>query len=108
MQVKDLLQLPLELLNHVDAYQEIEDVYIGDLLSFVISKANEGSLWLTVQKHLNVVAVAELNDFAGIVFVQGVEPDEDTIQKATKLHIPLLKTQLDAYSLVKELIALGL
>ena len=69
MQVKQILQLPLELINDVSCMQEIKDVYIGDLLSVVMAHGKEGTLWLTVQKHLNVVAVAQLLDFAGIVFV---------------------------------------
>ena len=76
MQVKQILQLPLELINDVSCKQEIKDVYIGDLLSVVMAHGKEGTLWLTVQKHLNVVAVAQLLDFAGIVFVQGSYPDD--------------------------------
>lgn len=108
MEVYDLLNLPLVVLNEGDVHKKIEHVYIGDLLSFVISKAKEGSLWLTVQKHLNVVAVAELNDFAGIVFVQGVLPDDEALKKAIELDLPLFSTSLDAYSFAKELSLLGL
>lgn len=108
MQVNQILQLPLQLINDVSCMQEIKDVYIGDLLSVVMAHGKEGTLWLTVQKHLNVVAVAQLLDFAGIVFVQGSYPDEETIQKATELQIPLLVSSKDAFALVKDLITLGL
>ena len=86
----------------------LNNVYIGDLLSFVIANGTEGSLWLTVQKHLNVIAVASLNDFVGIVFVENSYPDEDTIDKATSLDIPLFISEKSAYALAKELISLGL
>lgn len=98
----------IQFVNHVESDKEISDIYIGDLLSFVMANGKEGALWLTVQKHVNVVAVAELNDFAGIVFIQGVFPDKETIEKANQYHIPLLISSLDAYSLTKEFVKLGI
>lgn len=108
MKVKEILQLPLQSINDVSFNQDIQDVYIGDLLSVVMASGQEGMLWLTVQKHLNVIAIAELHYFAGIVFVQNNYPDRQTIQKATDLQIPLFVSQQDAFHLAKELIALGL
>ena len=106
MQVSEILKLDLKQINNVACTNVIEDVYIGDLLSFVMANGKEGSLWLTVQKHL--IAVASLNDFAGIVFVENSYPDEDTIDKATSLDIPLFISEKSAYALAKELISLGL
>ena len=108
MQVSEILKLDLKQINNVACTNVIEDVYIGDLLSFVMANGKEGSLWLTVQKHLNVIAVASLNDFAGIVFVENSYPDEDKINKATSLDIPLFISEKSAYALAKELISLGL
>lgn len=108
MEVKEILKLNFKQLNDVPLTNTIESVYIGDLLSFVMANGKEGALWLTVQKHLNVIAVAELNDFAGIIFVQDSYPDEDTIAKATELEIPLFISDLDAFQVVKDLISLGL
>ena len=79
----------IRLVNEIKDDKKIYDVYIGDLLSFVMANGKEDSLWLTVQKHINVIAVAQLNDFAGILFVQDSYPDDDTITKATELEIPL-------------------
>ena len=103
MNIKEILQLEIKQINKAPLTNIVENVYIGDLLSFVMANGKEGALWLTVQKHLNVVAVAELNDFAGIIF-----PDGDTIAKADELEIPLFISQLDAYHLCKQLISLGL
>ena len=108
MQISEILKLDLEQINNVACTNVIEDVYIGDLLSFVMANGKEGSLWLTVQKHLNVIAVASLNDFAGIIFVENSYADNDTINKATSLDIPLFISKKSAYALAKELIALGL
>ena len=49
--------------------------YVSDLLSDVIAGAKEGDLWITLQLHQNVVAVAFLNNLAGIIIVGGREPD---------------------------------
>ncbi len=101
-------KVPLKVFVDYDPDREIETVYIGDLLSFVMANGKEDALWLTVQRHINVIAVAQLNDFAGIVFVEGVEPDEDALLQAREHEIPLLGTSEDAYSLCKLLIEAGL
>lgn len=109
MNIKELCQVvDLHQINDIDSHNEIQGVYIGDLLSFVMANGKEGALWLTVQRHVNVIAVAQLNDFSGIIFVEGVEPDEDTIQQASQLHIPLLNTSDDAYHLSQKLIQAGI
>ena len=108
MEIEEILKLNIKQINSVPLTNIVESVYIGDLLSFVMSNGKEGSLWLTVQKHINVIAVAQLNDFAGIIFVQDSYPDEDTIMKATELKIPLFISEKDAFLVAKELISLGL
>ena len=96
MKVSKILKLSLKQINDVDLSNEIEGVYIGDLLSFVMANGKTGALWLTV------------NDFAGIIFVQNSYPDQDTIAKATELKIPLFISEDDAYHVAKELVNLGL
>lgn len=98
----------IELINDIYEDKDIEDVYIGDLLSFVMAKGIEESIWLTVQRNINVIAVAQLNDFSGIIFVEDVDPDENTLNKAIELKIPLFKTSLDAFALSRLLINKGL
>ena len=98
----------IRLVNEVKDDKKIYDVYIGDLLSFVMANGKEDSLWLTVQKHINVIAVAQLNDFAGILFVQDSYPDDDTIAKATELEIPLFISKKDAFMVIKDLVSIGL
>lgn len=109
MKLNEVYQkIELTCLNHLDEHRDVESVYIGDLLSFVMANGKENCLWLTVQRHMNVIAVAQLNDFAGIIFVQGVEPDQDVIDKATELEISLFTTSLDSYQLARLLSQLGL
>ena len=56
MNIKEILQLEIKQINKAPLTNIVENVYIGDLLSFVMANGKEGALWLTVQKHLNVVA----------------------------------------------------
>lgn len=108
MNIKEICQkCDLESLN-VIYDQHVDGVYIGDLLSFVMANGEEHCLWLTVQRHMNVIAVAQLNDFSGIVFVQGVVPEADVIQKANELHISLFTTSLTSYQLAGQLFQLGI
>lgn len=84
------------------------DLYIGDLLSCVMAHIEEGSLWLTTQTNLNVIAIAHLHDLAGIIFVEDMLPDQATIEKADECGIALFSYAGSAYPLVKEIEKIGL
>lgn len=73
--------------------------YTSDLLSDVIGRAREGELWITLQTHQNIVAVAKLKEIAGIVVVGGRRPELETIEKAVKEDIVILLTQEPAYAI---------
>ena len=60
-------KLHLTPLCEKDGEIEIEGVYIGDLLSIVMSKAKKNYAWITIQTHINIVAVAELLELACII-----------------------------------------
>ncbi len=100
-------QLNLSLL--VDSTKEIniEGVYIGDLLSIVMSKAKQDYVWVTIQTHINIVAVAELLDLSCIIVAEGMEVDNDTVNKAKELDIPIFKTAESAYEVACRLYDLG-
>lgn len=70
--------------------------YSSDLLSFVIAEANPGDLWITKQVHLNIVAVASLNELSGIV-VCGKKPDKQVLEKAIEENIPILYSNETAF-----------
>ncbi len=76
---------------------EVTGGYVGDLLSDVMANSKEGNLWITRQTHQNIIAVASLKELAGIVLVQGQEPEEDTLEKASKEGMPILVTELYAF-----------
>lgn len=109
MKLQEILtKINLNQVNKADVIKDVSTLYIGDLLSFVMANGESQALWLTVQRHINVIAVAELNEFSGIIFVENVFPDEQTIQKANELNIPLFVSDLDTYQLCKQFMAIGL
>jgi predicted transcriptional regulator len=82
--------------------------HCGDLLSEVMGNAPIGAIWLTVQGHQNIVAVAVLREMAAIVITGGNEPDEDTKEKANQEGIPLLLWPGTAYDLAGRLYTIGI
>lgn len=81
--------------------------YAGDLLSCVMSKAVRQGIWVTLQAHANVVAVAALLDLAAVILTEGARPDADTLAKAKAEGVTLLATELTTYEVVGRLWALG-
>ena len=77
--------------------------YACDLLSDVMAHTKPGDIWVTRQVHENIVAVASLKDLAGIVLVNGRQPEEKTIQKAEQEGIALLLSELPAFEVVGRL-----
>jgi hypothetical protein len=81
--------------------------YSSDLMSDVLGKAKKGNVWVTNQKHLNVVAVASLLGLSGVIMVGGVKPDENAIEKAVEEKIPLFTTDMPAFEVIGRLYSLG-
>lgn len=100
---KVIKNLSLKEATNISNDVDFENVYIGDLLSVVMSNAKEHSIWITIQTHLNIVAVADLIDIAGIIVVEDMEVDKDTVEKANELEIPILTTYKSAYDVACEI-----
>jgi hypothetical protein len=92
--------------NHLD--REVTGGYVSDLLSDVLAHAEEGTLWVTLHIHQNIVAVASHKDLAGVLLVQGRQPEKDTIAKAEEEGIPILVSGLSAFELVGRLYKAGI
>jgi BioD-like phosphotransacetylase family protein len=88
--------------------KEVTGGYASDLLSCVMARARKGNVWVTLQSHLNVVAVASLLELAGIIITEGAAPDAATLSKATAEGLPVLTTAKTTYSVVGELTQLGI
>jgi len=87
--------------------RQVEDGYCGDLLSEIMANAPEGSVWLTIQGHQNIVAVAVLREMAAIVVTGGQSADNDTLHKANQEGIPILLWPGSAYQLAGRLFSAG-
>lgn len=88
--------------------KEVTGGYASDLLSCVMAKAQAGNVWVTIQGHPNIVAVASLLDLAGIIVAEGMSVDAATLEKAKEENVPILTTSLTTYTVVGELCQLGI
>lgn len=88
--------------------KEVSGGYSSDLLSDVIANTHKDNIWITLQTHLNIVAVANLQELAGIILVNGREPEESTLKKAEQENIPILLTKLPTFEIVGKLYELGI
>ena len=87
--------------------RQIQGGYCGDLLSDVMGNAPIGCIWMTVQTHQNIVAVAVLREMAAIVLSGGQEADQETIAKANEERIPILMWPDTAFDLAGQVYQAG-
>lgn len=82
--------------------------YASDLLSDVMAHANKDAVWVTLQVHPNIVAVAVLKELAAIIIVNSREPAAETLAQAEKEKIPILVSARGTFELVGKLYELGI
>jgi hypothetical protein len=82
--------------------------YASDLLSCVIAGAEPGNVWVTLQAHMNVVAVAALRDVAVVIITENAHPEADVIEKANQQNVILLATPEPSYEVVGKLWEFGI
>ena len=87
--------------------REVTRGYASDLLSDVIANSKEGDIWVTLQVHHNIAAVASMNNLAGVILVNGREPEAETVEKAEKENIVIMVTEMPAFEIVGRLYDLG-
>lgn len=73
--------------------------YTSDLLSDVMGNVDEGQVWMTLQTHKNVMAIASLKDVAAVIIVKGYNPGEETIAQSNEEGIPILGTTMEAFEM---------
>jgi hypothetical protein len=101
-------KLRLGVIHQSDLAREIAGGYASDLLSCAMASATAGDLWVTLQAHPNVIAVASLLDLSAVVIAEGMKPDEETVRRAQEAGINLLGTTKDTFTVVGQLAALGI
>lgn len=100
MDVKNLVEeLGLKVLCGENLEREISGCYCGDLLSWVMSRANEGDVWLTVMGNINSVGVAVLADVTCIVLTENAALDEDALNRAKQNDVIILQTDKNSYQM---------
>ncbi len=104
MTVQDLLKFPeLTALHLEEGEREIDGVYIGDLLSWVMGRAQSGNAWITIMSNLNVLAVASLADVSCLVLAEGVTLEEEILLAAKEKGINVLSSSLPAFETAQKL-----
>ncbi len=82
-----------------DGDREINGVYIGDLLSWVMGRAQADNAWITIMSNINILAVASLADTACIILAEGVEVAQDVIDTANAKGVNILSSSEPAYEI---------
>ena len=104
MKICDIAEkLSLKSLALADSSREVTGVYIGDLLSWVMGRADSGDAWITIMSNINIVAVASLADVACIILAEGVVPDENVCTTALQKGVNIFTSDKTAYQLAAAL-----
>ena len=101
MKVQELVdKLGLKVLSGANGLdREIDGCYISDLLSDVMGNAMEGNIWITLQTHKNVMAVASLKELACVILVKDLVPNAETIEQSNDDGLPVLQTSLPTFEI---------
>ena len=83
--------------------REVDGAYVSDLLSDVMGNAEEGMVWITLQTHRNVMAIASLKELAAVILVKGLEPEVDMLEHALEEQIPVLGTGFSTFEIAGQL-----
>lgn len=86
---------------------EVSSGICSDLLSWVMAHGKKDGMWITIQTHINIIAVASLLELSCIIISGGAQADPKTIDKAREEGITLLASGLTSYELAGRLYALG-
>lgn len=110
MKVRDIIEkLDLKIIcgeEYID--REVSGAYTCDLLSWVMSHGCKNNIWITVQVHPNVVAVAVLLEFSCIIIPEDIDVEAVSIQKAESEGIPILRSKDNGYEICKKLSNIGI
>ncbi len=105
MKVIDIIEkLNLTLFSGSDGLnREVKGGYTSDLLSDVMGHADAGRVWITIQTHKNIMAIASLKDLPAVIIVGAEKPGDDTMDQSNIEGIPILGTSLRSFEISAEL-----
>ena len=110
MTVKEMIEL-IEAENmtpETDVNAEVSCGYTCDLLSWVMAHGAAGMAWVTVQTHMNVVAVAVLAEMACVILPESIDMEEESLNKAISEDMIVLSSPLTSYEICGRLNAAGI
>mgnify|MGYP000559922461 CR=1 FL=1 len=110
MRIKQIVEeLSLVVLTGKELLErDVSNAYCCDLLSWVMAHGTGNDIWITVQTHLNVVAVAVLLEIPCVIIPENKKVDQETLEKAEQEHIVLLSSHLTSYELAGRLYQMGI
>lgn len=105
MNVKEIAEkLNLKVLSGASGLgNDISFGYASDLLSDVMGNARSGEVWITLQTHKNVMAIASLKDLSAVILVNDLQPEPDMAAQSDEESIPVLGSSEDAFTLIGKL-----
>ncbi len=77
--------------------REVKGSYIGDLLSWVMGRAESDQVWITIMSNVNIVAVASLTDVSAVILSEGVSLDESVVSTAIQKNVNILISDKSSY-----------
>ena len=92
-------RLSLTPLSVCEPDREIDGVYIGDLLSWVMGRAKSDNAWITIMSNINIVAVASLADVACVILAESVSLDATVQETAKQKGVNIYSSEKTAYQL---------
>ena len=110
MNIRELIELTgaTNMTPETDPEQEVTCGYTCDLLSWVMAHGKAGMAWITVQTHMNVIAVASLMEMAAVIIPEEIEMEETSLAKAREEGICVLQSGKTAFELCAEMARAGL
>ena len=86
----------------------VRGAQVCDLLSYVMARGHEGQVWITIQTHANIIAVAALAKLSAVIIAGGFAPEDETIMRAEEEEIALLLSGESAHTLAGQLYEMGI
>lgn len=110
MTVQELITLTgaTDMTPDIPKEKQVTCGYTCDLLSWVMAHGTAGMAWITVQTHMNVIAVASLMEMSAVIVPEGIQMEEATLEKAREEGVCVLQSNKTAYELCAALSAAGL
>ncbi len=99
-------RLALTPVSAAESEREVTGGYTGDLLSWVMGRAQPGDAWVTIMSNNNIVAVATLADTAAVILAEGVTLEPDVVELARTKGVNIYGSEEDAFALCGKIAAL--